>query len=152
MVAIIASIIVLFDALSSPVAGRVTGLLPSEETSRWVGNPTALINPVLPGSGQPTDWKWDGSALVPLTVPELNSISNAAVIARLTAEKAELEATVANQRRHERIMLEALVVLLVNQFNAVRTNVAVLPAVTITQARTALLNEYQARVDALEAQ
>lgn len=149
---IFAAIFALFDPNSAVVTNRVTQVLVSQETSTWINNPNALMNPQFPTNGTVADWKVLGTNIVEMTAQEKANIAAAELATRLAAEKLELMIALNNERERNRIMLESLVVLLVSQFNAVRTNNAVLPAVTISQARNAILTEYTNRVNALEAQ
>lgn len=143
--------VVTWDPTSSPVPNRITRLIKRVDPASWAGVPNAAVNPALPTEGQPAHWKWDGSKLVPMTQGERDSITQAQIAARLADEKADLMAALENDRDRNRILVEAMVIVLVEQFNAVRTNSSVRPPITAKQARDAILAEYQTRVGALTA-
>lgn len=136
--------IVVFDPASTPVANRVVSYVTSADTSVWLGNPNALINPAMPAGVAVNLLKVSGGAVVAMTQAELDSIAAAAAAALIASTKAGGKTVFDNNFNDGRV-LRAIVGVLLDEINTLRTNAALgLPARTPAQARTAI----QAKIDA----
>lgn len=78
----LASIVVLFDPASVPIANRVTQVIPSANELAYLDNTNALVNVTTLPPGQISDWKVENGQVVLLTQEDRTAIwlaqSNAA--------------------------------------------------------------------------
>lgn len=158
MFTILASIILLFNPAHPVIPGHVEGdgggILWSQETGEWVGKSNVIINPTLPdGPLTPDHWRvTNGTDVVVMSAGEIAALDASRAASALASEKAGLQQALSDQRRETRLLLEAIVKNILDQINKLRTNpTASFPEIPWTVARNAIVTDYNAAVDALEA-
>jgi hypothetical protein len=136
-----ASNVFLFDTNSVPVSNAFRAYIVSADTLAYRNRTDAILNPSIPAAVTNLQWsKASNGVVVAMTSAEVTSITNywATNSAQQTRQGAidSYESLGGDARFHR-----ALVKLIVDELNAVRTNpAAILPARTYNQARTAITN------------
>jgi hypothetical protein len=118
-----AALIVVFDPTSSPVTNKVTRILPSEDTLKWIGRSDVLINPVMPPSTNGL-WKVTNSTVTVFSQDDLDTVAltNAIIatnanIARLALLKSILVSQVNAQDDQQGRIIRALAELVLDSHN-----------------------------------
>lgn len=168
---LMASTVVVYDPQSSPVTNRVINVILSADTSVFQNRTNVLINPTLPGTGTPEDWKVVGTNIVELTPVDRIEITNV-IIAETAARKALNERAaktnallVVDSYQSDGRVLRALAEVTMEEINILRAQIAlartsptafqsltnrntvVLNPRTLIQLQNAISNKLQAQND-----
>lgn len=148
------STVVITNPNSLGVTNRVVGILSSQDTLAWQNTSNAYINPILPTNGTFIEWKVSNNVVMFLSTVDSNNISiaisNANWQIRTNAEyNAKLYATnVVDNFISDGRVLRAFAQVVLDEVNNLRTNpTTVLPARTMGQLRTAIINNILAQPD-----
>jgi len=168
-----ASTVVLYDPQSQGVTNRVVAVITSGDTPSFSGLTNVLINPTLPGSGGPQNWKVSGGTVVALTGGDLTAIANAeaaALTAKLqfrerVSKTNALSSATATALDLDARLLKALAETIMDELNILRTQIQLartnttafqsttnrnnfpMTERTMTQLRTAIITKLNAQSD-----
>lgn len=145
--------ILIFDPNSTPVVGRVLGVLASVNTTDYAARADVLISPALP-SGTPSDWKVVSGKVVAMDATDLAALASASA-ATLAAKKAATElqskadATGAVDDFYEEgRLIRALAEVMMDEINILRQQPTTVLAVrTLAQLKTAIKAKLAAQAD-----
>ena len=120
----VASIVVLFNPDSTPVANRVTRVLTSANELEYAGKPGALVDVQTLPAGTVNDWKVEGGAVVLLTQADLDAITLANWLAASNSLvqfkanlKAELVASIDADDDREARLIRAMAEVMLDEVN-----------------------------------
>jgi len=136
---VLASNVYLFNPTSYPVTNAGVAVISSADTLRYLGATNAIINPVMP-TNDIGYTKASNGVVAPMTAAEISSITN------FIATNATAQARAGGVSEYDGTdqlarLLKAIVELIVDQLNQVRTNTNAQAAITYSQARTAITNK-----------
>lgn len=138
--------VIIFDPQSDPIPNRVTQYLTDVNQSHYKERSDTLINPVLPPGVALGLLKVVGVQVVELSQSELDAIAYkhsldvAIAKAQLLKEAKAFAKTVLDADEGYAVFLNALVTIIVQQFNALRGQHG-LPSITKDQVKQAVINE-----------
>lgn len=147
------ALVIIFNPDSTPVANRVTRVIPSANTLEYLNRVDALVNPVIAPELDPLAGKVENGAVVPLSQQDLDDIAAAQSAASAqqaldydAAIRAEAKLLVQNRMDTFGVLLRSLALTILDEINTLRAQHSLAPR-TATQLRNAI----QARVDAKTA-
>jgi hypothetical protein len=150
-----ASTVVLVNPTSAPITNRVTQLITSADTLAYRGMTNAFINPTLPATGSPNEWKVSNGAVMVLSVADSNTITaynsnlNWLAISNRTAQ-AKLSATNnLDDLIEDGRIFRAFAQVVLDEINILRTRTTTnaLSQRTMGQLKTAIVSNILAQPD-----